>query len=156
MAHNKLLQGIHLFALLGFCYPMLSYGDSKIVVRNGHHRAIAVIVLLKNSQIDPDTVVGEFEDRPITAGELLNWYESGRLRAYNESHSPSKAEDLVASFDPSKALAASEMNPPGGIIFTRPRGDEKLKPFREMRQHGSFFPRPDCGDLMERLVPVAR
>lgn len=156
MAHIKLVQGIHLFALLGFLCPIQSYSDSKIVVRNGHHRAIAVIVLLKNSQIDPDTVVGEFEDRPITAGELLDWYEAGRLRAYNESHSPSKAEALVGSFDPDKALAASEMNPPGGIIFTRPRGDEKLKPFEEMRQHGSSFPRPNCGDLMERLSPVAR
>jgi len=130
-----------------------SFGDPEsIVVRNGHHRAIAVIVLMKKSNLPPDTVVGEYDGKPVTAAQLLDWYDSGRLLAYNRAHSPAEAESLASSFDPDRARMASESNPAGGVILTRRQAGENLSPFKYMKQYGSYFERPNCEDLVVRLV----
>lgn len=129
----------------------LSFGGESIVVRNGHHRAIAAIVKLKKSQLPPETVVGVFEGKPVTAKQLLEWYESGKLLAYNFSHSPSQVEEILGAYDAEKTTAASPTNPEGGIIFTRKQVGEKLGPFQKMREFGSPYAEPNCESLIYLL-----
>jgi hypothetical protein len=126
-----------------------------VVVRNGHHRAIAVIALMKKGEISPDTVVGDYDGVSVTAKQLLQWYDSGKLLAYNRAHSLEQAEELMDSFDPRKVLLASPGNPKGGIIFTRRQLGEALSEFKNMKRYGSVFERPNCGDSLEVLCGTA-
>lgn len=145
------LSGLFLFGLV-ITRPV--FGD-PVVVRNGHHRAIAVIALMKSGEISPDTVVGDFNGSPVTAKQLLEWYDSGDLLAFNRAHSPDQAEELFRSFDPHKVLLASPGNPEGGIVFSKRIPGENLAPFRDMKQYGSYFSRPNCADLLETLSGTA-
>lgn len=141
----------HGLLLLGLALSTSVFGD-PVVVRNGHHRAIAVIALMKRGEIPPDTVVGDFDGKSTTAKQLLSWYDSGDLLAYNRAHSAAQAEELFHTFDPHKVLLPSPGNPEGGIVFSKRVPGESLAAFKDMKQYGSYFSRPNCEDLLEQLT----
>ncbi len=142
--------------LLSFTPTRADNKNLTVVVRNGHHRATAVIILLKKGQIAPETVIGKFENKPVTAIELLNWYQSGKLLAYNTGISPEQVMELVNAFNPTRALKASESNPAGGVLITLPQPNEKLLPFGNTKEYGSLLGSRNCGRLIEKLSEGAK
>jgi hypothetical protein len=92
---------------------------SYFAVKHGTHRSIAVLRLLSMGKIKPDLVVGKDDSResvPLTAGDLLEYYDRGNLGSY-QGHVTTqvlgKVRKFVNDFDPIKVLTSNDGSPDG-------------------------------------------
>lgn len=98
-------------------------GEGVPAVVLGNHRAAAVIANVKSGQLPLDTVVGSIDGFPLTAGELTELYDAGRLATTN-----GVVEGGAAYFNANKAarirdnLDLVELWDPRGLNQTASRG----------------------------------
>ncbi|MCA9671779.1 MAG: hypothetical protein KC503_39540 [Myxococcales bacterium] len=68
---------------------MSNYG-----IVHGTHRSVAVIVLVKRGKLTRASIVGKIDDNPLTAGELVDIYDSDRLMILNRNYRGAPWYDL--------------------------------------------------------------
>lgn len=60
---------------------MSTYG-----IVHGTHRTVAAVVLVKRGKLMRSSIVGKRDQDPLTAGELVDLYDSDRLAILNRSY----------------------------------------------------------------------
>ena len=98
-------------------FTHVARAEDNIVILNGTHRTIAIVILFKRGLVSRDLNVGFFRNNggKITAGELSDAFDAGRLRAAQPYFVPAKVEDIVRDFSMDLFMEAQRNNPQGGI-----------------------------------------
>jgi hypothetical protein len=73
----------------------------KVVVQDGNHRILAVIAAIKAGTMNPNTVVAKYEDKDITAREVVDMYDQGLLISANapQGYSGFQPTDVKGKFE---------------------------------------------------------
>jgi len=138
--------------------------DGHVVLQDGNHSGGGAIGQTLSGELDPNTVVGTLDGRPLTAGELTDLYEDGVLLS-NNAHSGypgfsnEQLDNMLNGYDPRLGYDP-DVEGSGVVLTTADPEDIRHATLENLQDMSSdenrpIRPRPTYGQQIDDYVDSA-